>query len=155
MGQMKGRERHKAEQYGACFGVMRSVEWPKMQHSNMDSVRGVALPSCFSEMSNIENSRRRKPHCREGGHEGGGMCGRHMRRSDKHRIAEAFHIGKLPRGSSYCPTTTLPPLPFNRLEQQPIDLLKPYPAEEMSAALANPAVGNVRNNAPSMLSHIE
>ena len=33
----------------------------------------------------------------------------------------------------------------------PIDLLRPYPAEEMSAALANPAVGNVRNNGPEML----
>jgi putative SOS response-associated peptidase YedK len=37
------------------------------------------------------------------------------------------------------------------LERQPTDLLKPYPAEEMSAALANPAVGNVRNNGPEML----
>ena len=37
------------------------------------------------------------------------------------------------------------------IEQQPTDLLRPYPAEEMSAAIANPAVGNVRNNGPEML----
>jgi hypothetical protein len=26
------------------------------------------------------------------------MCGRYYRRSDKQRIAEAFHLGKLPEG---------------------------------------------------------
>jgi len=26
------------------------------------------------------------------------MCGRYVRRSDKQRIAEAFHVGKLPEG---------------------------------------------------------
>ena len=36
------------------------------------------------------------------------------------------------------------------LEQQPTDLLTPYPAEEMSAALANPGSGNVRNNGPDV-----
>ena len=36
------------------------------------------------------------------------------------------------------------------VEQQPVDVLKPYPAEEMSAQEANKAVGNVRNNGPEM-----
>jgi len=33
----------------------------------------------------------------------------------------------------------------------PVDLLRPYEADEMSAAECNPAVGNVRNNGPEML----
>ena len=33
----------------------------------------------------------------------------------------------------------------------PVDLLRPYEAEEMSADACNPAVGNVRNNGPDML----
>lgn len=37
------------------------------------------------------------------------------------------------------------------VEQLPTDLLRPYPAEEMQAALANPAVGNVRNNGLEMM----
>jgi putative SOS response-associated peptidase YedK len=37
------------------------------------------------------------------------------------------------------------------VEQQPVDLLRPYSADEMSAAPANPSVGNVRNNGPEML----
>ena len=36
-------------------------------------------------------------------------------------------------------------------EQQPVDLLRPYDAEEMEMHPANPAVGNVRNNGPEML----
>lgn len=35
--------------------------------------------------------------------------------------------------------------------QLPIDLLRPYEADEMSAAECNPAVGNARNNGPEML----
>ena len=35
--------------------------------------------------------------------------------------------------------------------QLPTDLLRPYEAEEMSGAVCNPAVGNVRNNGPEML----
>ena len=35
--------------------------------------------------------------------------------------------------------------------QPPIDLLRPYPAEGMSASPCNKAVGNVRNNGPGML----
>ena len=36
-------------------------------------------------------------------------------------------------------------------EHLPIDLLRPYEAEEMRAEACNPAVGNVRNNGPEML----
>ena len=36
--------------------------------------------------------------------------------------------------------------------QSPTDLLRPYEAEEMQADPCNPAVGNVRNNGPEMLS---
>jgi len=36
-------------------------------------------------------------------------------------------------------------------EQPPIDLLKPFDAEEMEMKPANPAVGNYRNNGPEML----
>lgn len=35
--------------------------------------------------------------------------------------------------------------------QPPIDLLRPYDAEEMTAAEANPKVGNPKNNGPEML----
>lgn len=38
------------------------------------------------------------------------------------------------------------------IEELPVDLLRPYPAEEMGAQEANQAVGNVRNNGPEMLS---
>jgi putative SOS response-associated peptidase YedK len=38
------------------------------------------------------------------------------------------------------------------VEELPVDLLRPYPAEEMKAREANQAVGNVRNNGPEMLS---
>jgi putative SOS response-associated peptidase YedK len=37
------------------------------------------------------------------------------------------------------------------LEQLPTDLLRPYPAGKMTALLANPDVGNVKNNGPEML----
>ena len=37
-------------------------------------------------------------------------------------------------------------------EMPPVDLLRPYEAEDMRAAACNPAVGNVRNNGPEMLS---
>jgi len=37
------------------------------------------------------------------------------------------------------------------LEQPPIDLLRPFPAEDMQTAPANQAVGNPRNNGPEML----
>jgi putative SOS response-associated peptidase YedK len=36
-------------------------------------------------------------------------------------------------------------------EQPPIDLLRPFPSDEMEMHPANPAVGNVRNNGPEML----
>ena len=36
-------------------------------------------------------------------------------------------------------------------EQPPVDLLRPFDAEEMEMKPANPAVGNVRNNSPEML----
>ena len=36
-------------------------------------------------------------------------------------------------------------------EQPPVDLLRPYDADEMEMTPANPAVGNVRNNGPTML----
>jgi putative SOS response-associated peptidase YedK len=36
-------------------------------------------------------------------------------------------------------------------KQPPIDLLRPFPAEEMEMHPAHPAVGNVRNNGPEML----
>ena len=36
-------------------------------------------------------------------------------------------------------------------EQPPVDLLRPYEADEMTATKANPAVGSVRNNGPEML----
>ena len=36
-------------------------------------------------------------------------------------------------------------------EQLPVDLLRPYEAEEMRVDACNPAVGNVRNNGPEML----
>lgn len=35
--------------------------------------------------------------------------------------------------------------------QPPVDLLRPYEAEEMQSAPCNPKVGNVRNNGPEML----
>src|ERR1700744_2804520 len=38
------------------------------------------------------------------------------------------------------------------LDQPPLDLLRPFPAEDMQAAPANQAVGNPRNNGPEMLS---
>jgi putative SOS response-associated peptidase YedK len=37
------------------------------------------------------------------------------------------------------------------LEQPPLDLLRPFPAEDMQTAPANQAVGNPRNNGPEML----
>jgi len=37
-------------------------------------------------------------------------------------------------------------------EQPPLDLLRPLPSDEMEMRPANPAVGNVRNNGPEMLS---
>ncbi len=36
-------------------------------------------------------------------------------------------------------------------EQLPVDLLRPYEADDMNANACNPAVGNVRNNGPEML----
>lgn len=36
-------------------------------------------------------------------------------------------------------------------ERPPVDLLRPFDAEEMEIKPANPAVGNVRNNGPEML----
>ena len=36
-------------------------------------------------------------------------------------------------------------------EQPPVDLLRPFDADEMEMHPANPAVGNVRNNGPEML----
>lgn len=36
-------------------------------------------------------------------------------------------------------------------EQPPVDLLRPYEAEKMRASECDPAVGNVRNNGPEML----
>ena len=36
-------------------------------------------------------------------------------------------------------------------EQPPLDLLRPFPSDEMEMHPANPAVGNVRNNGPEML----
>ena len=36
-------------------------------------------------------------------------------------------------------------------ERPPVDLLRPYETEEMYSALANPAVGNGKNNGPEML----
>ena len=35
--------------------------------------------------------------------------------------------------------------------QLPIDLLKPFPAEEMKASMVGSAVGNLRNNNPDLL----
>ena len=40
---------------------------------------------------------------------------------------------------------------INTPGQFPIDLLRPYPADEMEAHLANPLVGNVKNNSSEML----
>ena len=37
----------------------------------------------------------------------------------------------------------------------PIDLLRPYPAEEMKAWKVGSAVGNVRNNEPGLITPIE
>jgi putative SOS response-associated peptidase YedK len=39
--------------------------------------------------------------------------------------------------------------------QLPVDLLRPYPAEEMTAWRVSAAVGNVRNNEPSLTERIE
>lgn len=36
-------------------------------------------------------------------------------------------------------------------EQPPVDLLRPFPTDEMEMRPANPAVGNMRNNGPEML----
>ena len=36
-------------------------------------------------------------------------------------------------------------------EQPPLDLLRPFESEEMTASPCNPLVGNVRNNGPDML----
>ena len=36
-------------------------------------------------------------------------------------------------------------------DRPPLDLLRPFPADEMEAHEANKAVGNVRNNGPEML----
>ena len=35
-------------------------------------------------------------------------------------------------------------------ERPPVDLLRPYDAEEMTAYPVDPRVGNVRNNEPSL-----
>lgn len=40
---------------------------------------------------------------------------------------------------------------INSPEELPLDLLRPYPAEEMEMHEANPAVGNVKNNGPKLL----
>jgi putative SOS response-associated peptidase YedK len=37
--------------------------------------------------------------------------------------------------------------------QLPIDLLRPYPDEEMAAWKVDPAVGNVRNDSPELIAH--
>jgi len=36
-------------------------------------------------------------------------------------------------------------------ERLPIDLLRPFESDEMEAFLANPKVGNVRNNGPELM----
>jgi putative SOS response-associated peptidase YedK len=36
-------------------------------------------------------------------------------------------------------------------EQPPVDLLRPFNAEQMEMKPANPAVGNYRNNGPEMM----
>ena len=36
-------------------------------------------------------------------------------------------------------------------ERPPVDLLRPFPADEMEAKEANQGVGNVRNNSADML----
>lgn len=41
------------------------------------------------------------------------------------------------------------------VERPPIDLLRPYEAEEMASALANKLVGNAKNNGPAMLNSAE
>jgi putative SOS response-associated peptidase YedK len=40
------------------------------------------------------------------------MCGRYVRRSDKQRIAEAFHLGKLPEGFILPPDYNIAPSTF-------------------------------------------
>ena len=40
------------------------------------------------------------------------MCGRYYRRSDKQRIAEVFHLGRLPEGLPTPPTITPSPHDF-------------------------------------------
>jgi hypothetical protein len=62
------------------------------------------------------------------------MCARYYRRSDKRRIAETFRFG-------------VPPT----LDILPVDLLKPFPAEEMTSWKVSAAVGNVRNNSPQLI----
>lgn len=37
------------------------------------------------------------------------------------------------------------------MERPPVDLLRPYEADEMLASACNPLVGNPRNNGPEML----
>jgi putative SOS response-associated peptidase YedK len=55
----------------------------------------------------------------------------------------------------------LQPRDYNRwlergeAQTPPLDLLRPYPAEGMTACPANAAVGNVRNNGPEMLQSAE
>jgi putative SOS response-associated peptidase YedK len=65
------------------------------------------------------------------------MCGRYYRRSDKQRIAEAFHLGHLPDDGED--------------PRLPLDLLHRFDSDKMKMVPANPAVGNWRNNGPEML----
>jgi putative SOS response-associated peptidase YedK len=86
------------------------------------------------------------------------MCGRYFRRSDKQRIAEAFHLGvfedlPLEAAPSYniAPTTMQPVIRNNRdAERPPVDLLRPYEAVEMDTHPVDPRVGSVRNNEPGL-----
>ena len=49
------------------------------------------------------------------------MCGRYYRRSDKQRIAEAFHLGKLPDGFVLPPDYNVAPSTFGLAFKLPVD----------------------------------
>jgi putative SOS response-associated peptidase YedK len=68
------------------------------------------------------------------------MCGRYYRRSDKQTIPVILHPADFDRWLSREET-----------HQPPVDLLRPFPADEMEAFAVSKDVGNVKNNSESLL----
>jgi hypothetical protein len=88
------------------------------------------------------------------------ICGRYGRRADKQGIAEAMKAGyvnvfeDIPPKYNIAPTDIQPVVRISRKAVSgnlPIDLLRPFPADEMDTWKVSSRVGNVKNNEPSLV----